>query len=224
MSRSWRALLSALPFVILAGLFFYAYHSSGFRYAVHMTIMVGLIQLYVPLVDRLLRFFPLKSKNGWTRLGPSSASLLLLMMPLSIALILIVNHVVDFVFFRDSTDFSFLYLFSIYSEQPIFALFVALCMIYGFFTGWIRRLRWNDQEIEYRDPKFRITRIKWADIDHVTLGGAWVSNDVLLKNGKRLTFPKLAGCAGFEQFKAEALAKNVAIMQTGKAAAKLSGA
>ena len=215
MSGPRRVFFIALSIALLAALFIYTHQTAGLKIAVHQSVMVALIQLYFPLSNRFLRAYPRGGRDGWKCLGPTQTSLLFAGMPLFIAVILIVNDGVDLVFFNDTRGAGFLALLFPYLDQPRFLAFVAACVIVGLATGWVRRVRWTHREIEFREIDGSTTRIAWAEIDHVVLGGPWVANAVVLKDGTRREFPKLDGRVGLSELDAEAQARGIVLWRAG---------
>ncbi len=199
-----------MAFMIL--ILFYVYKSSGTKSAANSAAVPLMVFFGFSVVHWLTRHYPVTTKSGWHVLGPHPSDLISIGMPVYIALMTLLQHWIGYYFFSDFSDFSYSYLLLIYSEQPLFSLFVGCCMLYGILHGFVRRLRWNEQRVEFRDMFFETRSARWDEIDRVVLGGAFVGNEAILISGVRIVFPNLTGRAGASQLEADARARGIAII------------
>ena len=208
--RRW--MFFALAIASIVFLLVYIYETSGLRATATVATVLVSLQVIFPFAEWLSRFHRVEGPDGWKRLGPAPTALQMFGMPLSMTFIVSLTHWMGVFFFRERPDFSFIGLIAIYFEQPLLLTIIVAGMVYGLFTGWVRRLRWNETHVELRDLMFRTRIVAWSDIDHVQLGSFWVRNTVLLTNGTRISFPNFSGGHGLDQLHADALAKGVLIL------------
>jgi len=202
---------------------FYIFISDGRKAAVHIVLVWAIIFFGFLFLQWLARFYPITRENGWNVIGPDPNALIFIGMPFFIALIVLTQHWVDYCFFSETSDFSYSYLWSVYVDQPLFSILVLAFVLYGVLSSFVRRLRWNEQFIEYRNIFFETQSVRWDEIDRVVLGGPFISNEVILKDGKLIVFAKLVGRAGVEQLEGEALAKGILMAPSNVNAERVSG-
>jgi len=194
-----------------AAILFYIFNTDGPKAAVHSVFVWAIIFFGFLFLQWLARFYPITRKNGWNVLGPDPNALIFIGMPFFIALIVLTQHWVDYYFFSELYHFSYFFLLSVYVEQPLLGIFIFSFVLYGIVSGFVSRLRWNEQSIEYRNMFFETRSVRWGDIDHVELGGPFVSNEAILKNGKRIKFAKFFARAGVDQLEGYARTKGILI-------------
>ena len=199
-----------VAFMIL--ILFCVYKSSGAKSAANSAAVVLMVFFGFSVVQWLARHYPVTTKSGWHVLGPDPNDLISIGMPVYIALMTLMQHWIGYYFFSDFSDFSYSYLLHIYIEQPLFSLFVGCFMLYGILKGFVRRLRWNEQRVEFRDMFFETRLARWDEIDRGVLGGAFVGNEAILKSGARIVLPNLTGRAGASKLEADARARGIAII------------
>jgi len=202
---------------------YYIFISDGPKSVVHIVLVWAIIFFGFLVFQWLARFYPIARENGWNVLGPDPNALIFIGMPFFIALIVLTQHWTDYYFFSEPSDFSYSYLWSVYVDQPLFSILVLAFVLYGVVISFVRRLRWNKQLIEYRNIFFETQSVRWDEIDRVVLGGHFIANEAILKNGKRITFAKLVGRAGVEQLEGEARAKGILMAPSNVNAERVSG-
>jgi len=210
-----------VAFVVL--ILFYVNRSDGAKPATNLAVICATTLVCFSIAQWLSRYHLVSTKAGWKVLGPDPTDLILMGMPFYIAFKTIIQQSVALYVFADPSNFSYSHLLMVYTEQPLFSMLVGSFVIYGILKGFVRRLRWNEHCVEYRDMFFETRSVRWDEIDRIELGGAFVSNEAILKNGLRLGFPKLVGRAGIDQLEADARAKGILIFPAkGNAASAVS--
>lgn len=190
---------------------FYLYSTSDIQsFAQQMTTIIGTL-CWSFLIYFISQHYPVIGKS-WKRMGPDYPSLAWMSIPFYVPFHFIIQHWVVSYVVENRVD-----LLNIKSPitnfaSPPFLLFLALFLVYGILTSFVRRLRWNSEGIDYRDMFFESRFLRWDEIDRVELGGSFIADELRLKDGSRVMLAKLAGRAGLDQFKTDARAKGVEIV------------
>jgi hypothetical protein len=195
-NRKGLASIISLIFLLLLLLLLVSdYHSGGWRSVAKDSVLVVLIWTWLPIIHALVKRYRVDHGDGWKKLGPSSMHLYLATMPIFLVLNDLFVMAVNQYFFNIPLD-----LRSISALPLPLVLFILLPCLYGIFFGWVWRLHWDEDGVEWRNIFLQKRWIAWSDI--VSVSRLNLLNLIVAKllDGSRIfVSPSRAGFAELEK-------------------------